>query len=565
MLLGAGMFLALLLLVGGVVAARSLLRSAAAQPNVDQTTGVQSESSPPSVLVSDLDFVPGDARGVFSIRVADLWNSPSVQQAWSRLPEDMRASAEQSSQRIGFELSDFERVSVVIKDEARNEFWVVIRTTQPFDKPKREKLLSRAGKIRWEKRSYEGFEYQLATALAAPEDPNAPSEPLAVYLASEQVVLAGPELGLRSALDHFKRGGKGEDRPRVFSLIEQGKEHLIVSVKLSDEDRAELPKPDPIVGLLVRGPQDVKAVLLTVRFGVNVELMGAMTYPDAGRANETRQQLETLKQLGRPLIQFADAQGGKDPRAELLKLLTAIETEVKGPDVVLRAKIDLNKVAPLLPDLVASHARVQNENIGDNGNLKQLAMAFERYHQANGCYPKAIYYGPNNVPLYSWRVALLPYLGEKKLYDQFHKDKPWDHEDNRPLLTRMPKLFAHPAQPAESRSQFTCYKLFTGRKAAFHEGRIVRKSDLTDGAANTLLLVEHQQLVPWTAPIDVLVPDDPNEVKTKVLPKLGVFNVNTFHAALFDGTIRPLQRTMKPEDFLHAVNPRDRIGLPPSD
>lgn len=565
MLLGAGMFLALLLLVGGVVAARSLLRSAAAHSNVDQTSTDQSDISPPPVPVSDLDFVPGDARGILSIRVADLWNSPPLQQAWSKLPEDMRAAAEQKSQSIGFELADFDRATVVIKDEVRNEFWAVIRTTQPFSKAKREKLLSRAGMIRWEKRSYEGFEYQLATAFSASDDPNAPSEPFAVYLASEQIVIVGTEPGLHSALDHFKRGDKGEARPRVFPLIEQGKDHLIVSVQLRDEDRAELPKPDPIMGLLVRGSQDVQAVLVTARFAANVELMGAMTYPDTGRATETRQQLETLKQLGRPLIQFADAQGSKDPRADLLKLLTEIETEVKGSDVVLHAKIDLKKVAPLLPDLVASQGRVQNETIGDVANLKQLALAFERYHQANGCYPKAVYYDKNNVPLYSWRVALLPYLGEKKLYDQFNKEKPWDHEENRAVLTRMPKVFAHPAQPAESKKEWTCYQLLTGRKAAFHEGKIVRKSDLTDGAANTLLLVEHQQVVPWTAPIDVVIPEDSTEIKTKVLPKLGVFNVNTFHVALFDGTIRQLKRTMKPEDFLHAIDPRDGIGLPPSE
>ena len=44
-------------------------------------------------------------------------------------------------------------------------------------------------------------------------------------------------------------------------------------------------------------------------------------------------------------------------------------------------------------------------------------------------------------PLLSWRVHLLPLLGEKKLYKEFHLDEPWDSDHNKKLIAQMPEVF----------------------------------------------------------------------------------------------------------------------------
>ena len=41
----------------------------------------------------------------------------------------------------------------------------------------------------------------------------------------------------------------------------------------------------------------------------------------------------------------------------------------------------------------------------------------------------------------SWRVHLLPYLGEQELFDQFKHDEPWNSTHNRKLLDRMPDVY----------------------------------------------------------------------------------------------------------------------------
>ena len=44
--------------------------------------------------------------------------------------------------------------------------------------------------------------------------------------------------------------------------------------------------------------------------------------------------------------------------------------------------------------------------------------------------------------LLSWRVFLLPYLGEEALYKQFRLNEPWDSPHNRTLVDKMPAVFA---------------------------------------------------------------------------------------------------------------------------
>ena len=61
--------------------------------------------------------------------------------------------------------------------------------------------------------------------------------------------------------------------------------------------------------------------------------------------------------------------------------------------------------------------------------LKQSALAMHnRLDQLEAFPPVQI--GPG----LSWRVKLLPYLGETKLYQEFHRDEPWDSRHNQTLL-----------------------------------------------------------------------------------------------------------------------------------
>lgn len=70
-------------------------------------------------------------------------------------------------------------------------------------------------------------------------------------------------------------------------------------------------------------------------------------------------------------------------------------------------------------------------------NLQQIALAFHSYHDAYRHLPADIV-DKQGKPLLSWRVALLPFLEEDRLYREFHLDEPWDSAHNLKLVSQIP-------------------------------------------------------------------------------------------------------------------------------
>jgi hypothetical protein len=140
-------------------------------------------------------------------------------------------------------------------------------------------------------------------------------------------------------------------------------------------------------------------------------------------------------------------------------------------------------------------------------NFKQLAEGMHLYHEKHQSFPAAANYDSNGKPLLSWRVHILPFLGEQKLYEKFHLDEPWDSEHNRKLALKMPRIFADPdpavLQAVGDRWRTTVV-VPTGATTAFHghEGTIYQQ--ITDGTSATILFVEviPERAVIWTQPED---------------------------------------------------------------
>ena len=57
-------------------------------------------------------------------------------------------------------------------------------------------------------------------------------------------------------------------------------------------------------------------------------------------------------------------------------------------------------------------------------NMTQINTAIMTYVKTKGRYPPPAI--GNGGPMLSWRVAILPLLGHKALYDQFNLDEPWN-------------------------------------------------------------------------------------------------------------------------------------------
>jgi hypothetical protein len=132
-------------------------------------------------------------------------------------------------------------------------------------------------------------------------------------------------------------------------------------------------------------------------------------------------------------------------------------------------------------------------------------------------------------------VALLPYLGEKELYSQYRRDEPWDSPANQAILARLPPVFAPPGRgrPADG---LTHYQVLVGPGTAFERPDLrldpFGAESFPRGAAETILIVEAADPVPWTKPEDLSYdPEGP-------LPKVGGLVGNGFHAMTADGSVR---------------------------
>jgi HEAT repeat protein len=183
-------------------------------------------------------------------------------------------------------------------------------------------------------------------------------------------------------------------------------------------------------------------------------------------------------------------------------------------------------------------------------------------------------------PILSWRVALLGYLGLDDLHKQFQLDQPWDSPHNRKLLAQMPEVLK-PVRGGAPEGH-TYYQVFAGDQALFPaaappgsprnqiDGRsfvplMVRHRfiTVTDGTANTLMIVEGGQSVPWTKPDELIY--DPK----KPLPRLGGQFDGDFNALLCNGDVTLIRKTSREATLRALITPAGgeyvdltEIGLP---
>ncbi len=203
---------------------------------------------------------------------------------------------------------------------------------------------------------------------------------------------------------------------------------------------------------------------------------------------------------------------------------------------------------------------------GSINNLKQIGLAMHNYAAVHKALPATANVDKDGKPLLSWRVHLLPYLGQDQLYRQFHLDEPWDSEHNKPLIDHIPSPFVSLENPALAKQGKTRFVVPRGKGTMFDgDGKTEGTTPLgttfrqiRDGASNTLLAVEAHPdaAVIWTKPDDLVI-DFKNPLKN-----LKGNQNNVFNALLADGSARSISETIN-ADILKALFTKDggeRIG-----
>lgn len=203
--------------------------------------------------------------------------------------------------------------------------------------------------------------------------------------------------------------------------------------------------------------------------------------------------------------------------------------------------VGISGLVPLVKLPSAASHDAQSTN-----NMKQMLLAMHNFHDVYKAFPAAAGLDDEDKPMLSWRVAILPYLGEAELYQRFNLNEPWDSEQNKPLLEQMPDVFKHPSKKVPP--GHTVYQAAVGEETLLRLKTPTSFRDIIDGSSKTIMLVETtaEAAVPWTAPQDFEV-DLKKGVATKKLFTNGATNVG-----LGDGSVHRLPEDT-PADVLKAL------------
>jgi hypothetical protein len=198
----------------------------------------------------------------------------------------------------------------------------------------------------------------------------------------------------------------------------------------------------------------------------------------------------------------------------------------------------------------------------------------------------------------SWRVAMLPMLGEDALFKEFKLDESWDSEHNKTLIPKMPEVFKLPGKDAGPGR--THIRAFTGPMAFVptkytvvneqpkgkggamplpkgppsgprdpfeyyrkHPGHVLTTNHLfiKDGTRHTFMAVEAAEPIEWTNPNELpfldFPPHEPGGPPPGPLPKLGGGFPGGFHALMCCGEVHFFPDTLAESSIRKMIGKND--------
>lgn len=219
--------------------------------------------------------------------------------------------------------------------------------------------------------------------------------------------------------------------------------------------------------------------------------------------------------------------------------------------------------ALLLP--AVSSAREAARRAMCTNNMHQIALALMQYESANGCFPPAYIADKDGKPMHSWRVLLLPYLDRQDLFDRYRFNESWDSPNNRAVSDLTLDLFQCPSKTVTSEPT-TNYMLVVGPHTVTNGSESKKIDEITDGVANTILLVEvADSAVRWAEPVDL----DFNKMKfginTSKRQGISSNHPSGANVAFCDGSVRLLSNSYNPQlvKAMLTVNGGEKVEREP--
>jgi thiol-disulfide isomerase/thioredoxin len=334
----------------------------------------------------------------------------------------------------------------------------------------------------------------------------------------EIVDLTAPRAGDR-ALEHIAAW------PQVFSLT-------VDRLKLTDDGLAPLARLKKLASLAIRNSPRVQGA--GMKYLRALPRLGWLEFQRTGLRDAELKRLLDMRALYRVILNdehVTDA--AVTTLKELARFKKLDEVDLFDTEITSDGVTALRRALPGVPVVRANIAAGQ-------AKLRLIGQALEQYRSQRGHLPPAALVGPDGKTLSSWRVALLPDLGHKALFDKYRLDQPWNSDANLKVLRQMPDVYALPgAGPSVSNAG---YFAIVGRTAFFPETPGVSTAEAIRTRGETVMIVETQWTIPWTKPEDISYDDE------RPVSNLGGIHEHGFNA---------LMSTGKPQFFAVEFPPKN--------
>lgn len=180
-------------------------------------------------------------------------------------------------------------------------------------------------------------------------------------------------------------------------------------------------------------------------------------------------------------------------------------------------------VGLLLPSLQRVHEAIRRSDCLDN--LTKISRAIQQYEADRGHLPPAYTVDTDGRKLHSWRVLILPYLGEERLYQSIDLQKPWDDPVNQQARQTAPAIYQcgyNQLEPA-----FTSYLANVASDKFFvPAGQTKSRSNLATRDEQEMIMVfevNSEMAVEWMSPRDGDLKTIRRLIEVNNLPHLSAF------------------------------------------
>jgi hypothetical protein len=424
-------------------------------------------------------------------------------------------------------------------------------------------------------------------SVEPPGGAGGPSPRLPLLFLSDQSVMMGPPSQLVRYTELLARKQEPRNQPMKPALALGTGRHVIV---------AGGALPPPLRPLVARGyvPPELRrsmavdflqpilqlagglpllhtdaALALDLENDLNLILL--LQAPTEASATLALQAVKTIRALAqtaldesRPPAKTPEWQ--RELHKALPKALADSRIEQQGTTVRAEMKMELSpEVYKQFTAAIVETFRRRGDRARSSDDLKQIGLAIHSYYDAYRRLPPAAISSIKNrdgKPLLSWRVAILPFIEQAALYREFDLDQPWDHPNNKKLITRMPAQYTLPG--TDLTKGLTHYRALVGPDTMFEtikgaDGMLQarhRLHTIVDGTSNTIMVVEARDPTIWTRPDDL--PYDPKGP----LPRFGT-TPGGFLALMGDGSVRFVRSTVSEQTLRNAITCSDGNVLGP--